>query len=157
MAAIIICFDFGAPNNKVWHCFHCFPIYHYQRDMHECLLSCFSHVQLSVTLWTVTHQAPLSMGFSRQEYWSGLPCPSPGDLRDPGIEPMSLMSPALSGGFFTTSATWEALSKRYGANLLSYIMFHCLGPIHCHHISLPRKGGMNIRRLCTTWLTLSWV
>ena len=46
------------------------------------------------------------MGFSTQEYWSGLPCPSPGDLSDPGIEPESLMSPALAGGFFTTSATW---------------------------------------------------
>ena len=59
-------------------------------------------------LWTVAHQAPLSMGFSRQEYWSGLPCPSPGDLPHLGIEPKSLMSPALAGGFFTTSATWEA-------------------------------------------------
>ena len=48
-----------------------------------------SHVQLFVTLWTAVHQAPLSMGFSRQEYWSGLPCPSPGDLPDPGIEPES--------------------------------------------------------------------
>ena len=50
----------------------------------------------------------LSMGFSRQEYCSGLPCPSPGDLPDPGIEPASLMFPALAGGFFTTSTTWEA-------------------------------------------------
>ena len=48
-----------------------------------------------VTLWTVVLQAPLSMGFSRQEYWSGLPCILPGDLPDPGIKPMSLMSPAL--------------------------------------------------------------
>ena len=53
-------------------------------------------------------QAPLSMGFSRQEYWSGLPRPPPGDLPDPGIKPVSLMSPALAGGFFTTSAIWEA-------------------------------------------------
>ena len=52
--------------------------------------------------WTVALQAPLSMGFSRQEYWSGLPFPSPGDLPDPGIEPASLASPALPGGFFTT-------------------------------------------------------
>ena len=58
---------------------------------------------------TVAHQAPLSMGFSRQEYWSGLSCSPPGDLPDPGIEPASLMSPALTSGFFTTSATWEAL------------------------------------------------
>ena len=53
-------------------------------------------------------QAPLSMGFSRQEYWSGLPCHSPGDLPHPGIEPGSLMFPILAGGFFTTSTTWEA-------------------------------------------------
>ena len=72
------------------------------------MLSRFSYVQLFVTPWTVVWQAPLSMGFSRQEYWSWLPRPSPGDLPDPGIEPMSLRSPALGGGlFFTTSATWE--------------------------------------------------
>ena len=53
------------------------------------------------------HQAPLSMEFSRQEYWSELPCPPPGDLPDPGIKLESLVSPALAGGFFTTSATWE--------------------------------------------------
>ena len=70
-----------------------------------CVLSRFSHVQLSVTIWTVAHQAPLSMEFSRQEYWSGLPCPPPGDLPNPGIEPKSLMSPALAGGFFTTGTT----------------------------------------------------
>ena len=59
---------------------------------------------------TVAHQAPLSMEFSRQEYWSGLPCPPPGDLPDPGMEPASLMSPALAGGLLNTSTTWEALS-----------------------------------------------
>ena len=67
---------------------------------------CFSHVQIFGTLWTVARQAPLSMGFSRRERWSGLPCPPPGDLPSGGIEP--LMSPALAGGFFTTSASWEA-------------------------------------------------
>ena len=61
-----------------------------------------SHVQLLETLWTVTRQAPLSMGFFRQEYWSGLPFPSPGHLPHPGIELVSLVSPALAGGFFTT-------------------------------------------------------
>ena len=55
------------------------------------------------------HQAPLSMGFSRQEYWSGLSCPPPGDLPNPGIQPSSSKSPALAGRFFTTSTTWEAL------------------------------------------------
>ena len=50
---------------------------------------CFRRVRLFVTPWTVAHQAPLSMGFSRQEYWSGLPCPPPGDLSNPGVEPAS--------------------------------------------------------------------
>ena len=59
-------------------------------------------------LCTVAHQVPLSMGFSRQEYWSGLPCPPTGVLPDPGIEPTSLISPALAGGLSTTSAIWEA-------------------------------------------------
>ena len=72
------------------------------------VLSRFSRVRLLVTSWTVTHQTPLSMGFSRQDYWSGLPCPLPGDLPDPGIVPMSLVSPALVGRFFTISAPWEA-------------------------------------------------
>ena len=76
--------------------------------MHAWTLNHFSHVQLYATLWTVARQAPLSMGFSKQEYWSGLPCPPPGDLPDPGTEPRSLTSPPLAGGFFTTSATWEA-------------------------------------------------
>ena len=73
------------------------------------MLSHFTHAQIFVTPWTVAHQAPLSVGFSRQEYWSGLPCPPPGDLPDPGMEPGSLMSPASASGFFTTSTTWEAL------------------------------------------------
>ena len=60
------------------------------------------------TLWTVAFQAPLSIEFPRQEYWSGLPRPPPEDLPDPGIEPKSLMSPTLTRGFFITSATWEA-------------------------------------------------
>ena len=61
-----------------------------------------SVVSLFVTLWTIVHQAPLSMEFSRQEYWSGLPFTTPGDTPDLGIEPMPLGSPALVGGFFTT-------------------------------------------------------
>ena len=75
------------------------------------MLSHFSCVQLFATLWTVARQAPLSMGFSRQEYWSGLPFPSPGDLPHLGIEPVSLKSPALAGGLFTTNTTWEAPSS----------------------------------------------
>ena len=72
------------------------------------MLRRFSHVWFFATLWIVAHQSPLSMGFSRQEYWSGLPCSPPGDLPDPGIKPTSFMSLALAGGFFTISTTWEA-------------------------------------------------
>ena len=64
------------------------------------MLSYFSCVQLFATHWIIAHQSPLSMGFSRQEYQRGLPCPPPGDLPDPEIEPLSLMSPELAGGFF---------------------------------------------------------
>ena len=71
------------------------------------MLNCFSHVQFFATLSTAACQTPLCMGFSRQEYWSGFPCPPPGGLPSPGIKPMSPMSPALAGWFFTTSATWE--------------------------------------------------
>ena len=98
----------------VSHCFHCFPIYLPWNDgtrCHDlsflnaqlllpyplllvCMLSCFSRVQLFATPWTKTHQAPLSLGFSRQVYWSEFPCPPPGNLPHPGVEPSSLISPA---------------------------------------------------------------
>ena len=76
-----------------------------------CILSHFSSVRLFATLWAVACQAPLSMGLPRQENWSGLPCPPPGGLPNPGIEPASLASPAFTDRFFTTRATWEALSR----------------------------------------------
>ena len=69
-------------------------------DYYMCTLS---HVQLFVTPWTVACQVPLSMEFSSQEYWSGLSFPAPGDLPHTGIEPMSLVSPALADRFFTTA------------------------------------------------------
>ena len=97
---------------------------HYYSLMHMCG-SC-SWVQLFVALWTVAHQDPLSMGFSRQEYWSGLPCSPPGDLPDPGIEPMSLTSPSFAGGFFTTSANKEAHSS------LSYPRFCIISKLDKH-------------------------
>ena len=84
--------------------------------MRVCVLSCLNRVRLFATLWTVALQAPLSMGFS-----SGLPCPPPGDLPDPGMEPTSRMSPALAGGFFTTRATWEA--PRFHTHALTYAIF----------------------------------
>ena len=79
----------------------------YTMDYCACL-SRLSHVRLFATPWTVAHQALLSTGFSRQEYWSELPALLQGNLPDPGIKPALLMSPALAGGFFPTSATWEA-------------------------------------------------
>ena len=69
-------------------------------------LSC---VQLFATPWTVAHQVPLSMGFSREEYWSGLPFPSPGDFHNSEDEPISLVSPASAGGFFTTASLGKPL------------------------------------------------
>ena len=65
----------------------------------------FGHALLFLTPWTVACHVSLSVGFSRQEYWSMLPCPPAGDLPDPGVEPVSLVSPALAGGFFTISDT----------------------------------------------------
>ena len=75
----------------------------------ECVLNHYSCVWLFVALWTVAHQAPLSMGFSRQEHWNGLPCPPPGGSSGP----MSPAPPALADGFFTTSATWEVPISTY--------------------------------------------
>ena len=94
-----------------------------------CMLSCSRRVWLCAALWTVAHQAPLSIGFSRQEHWRGLLCPPPGELPNLGIKLVSLMSPALAGGFFITSATWEA---QWGSQsswntlflYLSYYPFH---------------------------------
>ena len=78
-------------------------------DFVNCVCHALSYVQLFATPWTVAHQAPLSMKFSGQEYWTGLPFSPPGDLLDPGIEPESLVSPALAGGFFTTMRTGEVI------------------------------------------------
>ena len=78
----------------------------------------------SATPWTVARQAPLSMRFFQQECWSGLPCPPPGDLPNPGIKPASLLSLALVGGFFTTSATWEAHSDVKFHLILVYLTIY---------------------------------
>ena len=72
-----------------------------------CVCCLFSRVRLFVTPWTVACQAPLSVGVSRQESWSGLPCPPPGDLPALRIKLTPLTFPALTGGFFTPSATWD--------------------------------------------------
>ena len=85
------------------------------------MLSHFSCVQLFVTLWTIACQDPLSMGFSRQEYWSGWPCPPPGDLPELRTEPEALTSPALASRFFTTSGTLEALSFLWRKSIFAFI------------------------------------
>ena len=86
------------------------------------MLNHFNCVQPLLTLWTVALQAPLFIGFSRQILeWVAIPLS--GDLSDPGIEPVSLMSPALAGVFFTTSATWEALF-----NIYLYLIIHLAAP-----------------------------
>ena len=110
LGKIFIQLTFPSVSENAVHCCHNYTYYVLNHSV----------VSDSVTPWTVTHQAPLSMGFSRQEYWSGLTYLPPGDLPNPGIEPTSLMSSALVGGFFTTSATWEApiLTRAFG--FLSY-------------------------------------
>ena len=96
----------------------------------------FSRVQLFATPWTVARQAPLSMGFPRREYWSGLPFPSPGDLLDPGIQPAS---PSLAGGFFTT----EPLGKPYNWEYhIFYIIF--IGSYLVLFLSIKNIDSMNI-------------
>ena len=82
------------------------------------VLSCFSHVQLLAIPWTIACQVPLSMGFSWQGYWSGLPFPSPGYLSDPGTETASPVSPSLAGIFFTTEQSGKPCSKE------QLILFH---------------------------------
>ena len=123
--------------------------------MHACLLSCFSHVQLFATLWTIGRQPPLSMRFSRQEHWSTLPCPPPGYYPDPGIEPESLTSLGLAGRFFTTSAPGkpfsdtELLISSWGISYIcTPILVHrmCLSSPWCrsHLYSYQHLWGMYI-------------
>ena len=117
------------------------------------MLSLFSCVQLSAALWTVAHQALLSMGFSSQEYWNGLPCPPPGDLPDPAIEPVSLMSPALTGGFVTTSITWEVLARPHCCSVAKlHLTLH--NPMDC---STPGSFvPHHPPRVCSSSLPVHW-
>ena len=102
-----------------------------------------SRVQLFATPWTVAHQAPPSMGFSRQEYWSGLPFPSPEDLPNPGIEPRS---PALRADALTSEPPWTRVGELDSANHYIY---------HCGQESLRRHGvalRVNKSLKCSTWV-----
>ena len=110
----------GSEFGKYVYCSHQTNISFLEICLSMSLCSAASVVSDSLTPWTIAHQAPLLMGFSKQEYWSGLPFPSPGDLPNPGMEPMSLMSPALAGDirFFTTSTTWEIHAYSKHDNLI---------------------------------------
>ena len=113
----IFLFCFASPTQTPIVCWCCDPLFcphptgtlDLYGYVQACVLSCFSSVQLCVTLWTIDRQAPLSTGFSRQEYWSGLSCPSPGDLPNPGIEPSSLSFPKSGRPVLYHCTTWEAL------------------------------------------------
>ena len=121
------------------------------------MLSPFSCVQLFVTLWTIACQAPLSMGFSRQEYWSGLSCPPPGDLPDPHH-----LSPTLPGGFFTTRATWETFwlsdNVLYFSKYLNFV-FRCntvnVVNIPNHTVGKRWSQNLNSGRLTLKYRLLS--
>ena len=113
------------PTTGIWHTVFIFS---------PCMHSHFRRVWLFMTPWTVASQVPLSMGFSRQKYWSWLPCPPPGYLPDPGMEPGSLMSPSLAVGLFTTSTTWSL--QRY----------HMIQQSHSWSCSQKKY---NSQRLCT--------
>ena len=110
-----------------------------------CYVQLLSRVQLCVTPWTVACQAPLSMGFSRQEYWSGLPFPSPGDYTDPGMELVSPVAPALAGRFFTT----EPPGKSY--NTIFFVFFTPWVWLSRTVISacMWRCVGLSMRKMCS--------
>ena len=86
----------------MWPMKHKYWVQHYVNKIHHAkCMRAFSVMSNSATPWTITHQAPLSLGFFKQDYCSRLPFPTPGDLPDPGIEPTSPVSPVPAGGFFT--------------------------------------------------------
>ena len=120
----------------------------YRYGLGVCVCVCAPAAQSCLTLfnpWTVAHQAPLSIGFSRQEHWSGLPFPSPGDLPDPGIEPTS---PALAGGFFNTEPQGKSLCTG-----VYKVAQSCTNLCDTMHHSLP---GSSVHRILQA-RTLEWV
>ena len=123
-----------------------------------CVLSHFTHVRLFVTLWTVACQAPLSMGFSRQEYWSELPCPPPKDLPDPGIKPIHPASPALQAGSLPTEPTGkpkgnDPIIYHTGIDVGGLVAKSCLTLCDFLDCSLP---GSSVHRIFQVGI-LEWV
>ena len=114
---------------------------------HAIVLNCISRVQLCVTLWIVARQAPLSMGFSRQEYWSGLPCPPPGDLPDPGIELTSPVSPALAGQFFTTVPPGKLVVMYNCDVIVSTGAVYTVGQLDTTQSSPLWRAGLRVKAL----------
>ena len=105
-----------------------------------CVLRSLSYVQFFVTLWTVAHQAPLSVEFSSQECWSGLPYPAPRDLPKPGTEPASVVFPELAGGFFTTSTTGKhflAYQNKFFFHKYTHSYLQTSGMLKCLHAHEP--------------------
>ena len=113
-------------------------------SLRVCLLSRFNHVRLFATLWTV---ALLSMGFSRQEYWSGLPCPPPGDLPDPGIELTSPVSPALAGQFFTTVPPGKLVVMYNCDVIVSTGAVYTVGQLDTTQSSPLWRAGLRVKAL----------
>ena len=131
-----------------------FPIFFFLTYFHQpflqaahscCCWKVLSHVWLFATPWTVAHQAPLCMGFPRQEYWSGLSFPSPGHLPDPGVKSGSLGYVALASRFFLTSATWE--TPAYSWVWLSDHHWFSPSTLICHIPSLFRESSYMYVRL----------
>ena len=112
-----------------------------------CMCACFSRVWLFATPWTGAHQALLSMGFSRQECWSGLPCTPLGDLSIPGIEPGSLMSPALAGGFFTTEPPGKPFQDPIKSQTVKLVLKILWVPIE-QHLHPPRSPASESETYC---------
>ena len=114
--------------------------------MHMCMFSCWVNLD-SATLWTIAHQAPLSMGFPRQEYWSGLPFHFPGDFPDPESKPVS---PALAGGFFATWATWETHHLVYSLKFSNTWKIWLRTFAHIYWVSIKNVQFSSVAQSCLT-------
>ena len=120
-----------------------------------CVLSCFSHVWLFATLWTTACQAPLSMGFSRQEYWSELPFSPSRNLPNQGIKPVSLMSPELTGKLFTKSH-WEALWNHRAVYKSRLLLRTLLAAEADTHPGTPALHMAPKPHMCERWIPAPW-
>ena len=121
--------------------------------VHACMLSRFSHVQLCVTLWTAACQAPLSMGFSRQEYCSGLPCPPPGDLPDPGTEPVFYISCTEAGSLSLALPGKPRTVEYYSAVKINELLIHATIYISIKRTLLSERSQTQVATFCVILFT----